>query len=284
MKLGVAGIINDWSQVTPATAKKVRDMGFRGASIFFNRPLETPIERMAEVKSILQDANLECAQANGWYEVLVNPDERLRAEGIRGVAALCRLGRKLDAYSVYVRPGSLNPNGAWYPHPQNTTPEVFDRLVDSLKQTCAAAEAEGVILAVEGHVLSPLDTPRRVRDLIDAVGSKALMFNMDAVNFMGTVRDVYENGRVLHELFDLLGPYTIAGHMKDLALQDELIVHIQEVVIGTGVLDYNLLMRLLQETCPTVYALIEHLPEEKVPQARAGLLRVAGQENIAMEV
>ena len=55
--------------------------------------------------------------------------------------------------------------------------------MDSLKQVCAAAEEYGVLLAVEGHVLSILDTPGRVVELIDAVGSDALRFNMDPVNF-----------------------------------------------------------------------------------------------------
>jgi sugar phosphate isomerase/epimerase len=197
--------------------------------------------------------------------------------------ALCRAGRSLDAETVYVRPGGLNPRGHWYAHPDNHTPQTFDHLVDSLRKVSATAAAEGMRLAIEGHVLSVLDTPRSVRNLLDAVGSPALKFNVDAVNFVGTVRDVHNTRPVIKELFDLLGKDTIAAHMKDLALQDDLVVHIQEVVIGTGRLDQEYYLQLLQQNCPDIYCLIEHLPEEKIPAARTGLLNAAAKAGISLD-
>jgi sugar phosphate isomerase/epimerase len=284
MKLGVVGLLPSWEKIDVEAARRVRAAGFCGASIFFNRPLETDLAAVGKLKAALDEAGLAVAQANGWYEVLVNPDEGLRAEGIRGVQALCRIGRILDAPSVYVRPGSLNPHGAWYPHPGNFTAEVFDRLVDSLKKACRAAQEEGELLGLEGHVLSMLDTPRRVRDVLDAVGSPMLKFNIDAVNFFGTVHDVYEPRRVLNELVDLLGKDTIAGHMKDCALRDELVIHVDEVVIGEGNMDYDYLLPRMEQVCPDVYCIIEHLPDEKIPQARAGLLRAAERVGVKFEM
>jgi len=283
MKLGVAGIVSEWNLIDAAGARRVREYGFRGLSVFFSRPLEADLSRVKGLKKVLNDAGLEAAQANGSYEALVNPDDRLRSEGVRGLEALCRAGRALEAETVYVRPGGLNPRGHWYAHPDNHTPRTFDRLVDSLRKVSGTAAAEGMRLAIEGHVLSVLDTPRRVRDLLDAVGSPALKFNVDAVNFVGTVRDVHNTRPVIQELFDLLGKDTIAAHMKDLALQDDLVVHIQEVVIGTGSLDQEYYLQLLQQNCPDIYCLIEHLPEEKIPAARTGLLKAATKAGISLD-
>jgi sugar phosphate isomerase/epimerase len=283
MKLGVAGIVSEWSQIDAAGARKVREYGFRGLSVFFSRPLEADLQKVKALKPVLDDAGLETAQANGWYEALVNPDDALRAEGVRGLEALCRAGRVLDAETVYVRPGGLNPRGHWYAHPDNQTPQTFDRLVDSMRKASSTAQAEGMRLAIEGHVLSVLDTARKIRDLLDAVGSPALKFNVDAVNFIGTVRDVHNTRPILKEMFDLLGKDTIAAHMKDLAIQDELVLNIQEVVIGTGSLDQEYYLELCQEYCPDIYCLIEHLPEEKVPLARTGLLKAAANARIQLE-
>ena len=169
MKLGVVGLLPAWEQVDLEVARKVRAAGFQGVSIFFQRPLEVDFSRLSALKEAITSAGLDVAQANGWYEVLVHPDEGLRGEGIRGAQALCRIGRALDAGSVYIRPGSLNPNGAWYPHPHNHTQQTFDRLVDSLRQVSRVAENEGVLIGLEGHVLSPLDTVQSVRDVLDAV-------------------------------------------------------------------------------------------------------------------
>ena len=280
MKLGVVGLLPPWEQIDAAAARRVRSAGYRGVSIFFHKPLEADPAAVGRLKAALDEADLEAAQANGWYEVLVHPDEATRAEGIRGLQALTRIGRAIDAKTVYVRPGSLSAAGAWYPHPGNYAPEVFDRLVDSLRQAAQAAQADGMMLALEGHVLSLLDTPQRMRDVIDAVGSPALRFNTDPVNFIGSVKDTYDPSRVLDELARLLGEYTVAAHLKDMTMQDRLVLHIEEVVIGEGTMDYGRLLPQLEQMNPDMYGLIEHLPDEKIPQARAGLMRAAEKAGI----
>ena len=280
MKLGVVGLLPPWEQIDLDAARRVRSAGYRGVSIFFQRPLEADPAAVRKLKSVLDDAGLEAAQANGWYEVLVHPDEQRRAEGIRGLQALTRIGRLLDAKTVYVRPGSLSAQGAWYPHPENYAPRTFERLVNSLRQAAQAAQAEAMVLALEGHVLSLLDTPQRMRDVIEAVDSPALRFNTDPVNFIGTVKDTYDPSRVLNELVAVLGQYTVAAHLKDMAVQDRLVLHIDEVVIGEGSMDYDRLLRQLDQINPDMYGIIEHLPDEKIPQARAGLMRAAEKAGI----
>jgi sugar phosphate isomerase/epimerase len=283
MKLGVAGLLPAWQTIDLAAARRVREAGFRGAQWFFPNPLVVDMADVRRVQRAFEDADLEICQVNGTYEALVNPDEALRTLGIQGLSALARLGGFLRTPSVYVRPGGLNPRGHWYPHPDNHLQQTFARLVDSLKQACRVAEDEGVILAVEGHVLSPLDSPQRMRDVLDAVDSPALKVNIDPVNFIGTVRGVHNPRPVVEELLDLLSADTIAAHLKDLALSDALVVHIDEVLLGTGTLDYAWLLLQLQERCPQIYCLIEHLPDEQVPQARANLMRVANQVGVKLD-
>jgi sugar phosphate isomerase/epimerase len=282
MKLGVVGLMPAWPQIDRAAAERVRAAGYRGVSIFFDKPLEADPAAVRKLKTALDEADLEAAQANGWYEVLVHPDEATRAQGVAGLEALTRIGRALDARTVYVRPGSLNPHGAWYPHPDNSSPRTWEHLVASLRQAAATAQREGMVLAIEGHVLSLLDTPQRMRALIEAVGSPALRFNTDPVNFIGTVHDVYDNGPLLDALVSELGPVTAAAHFKDLALHDALVLHIDEVVIGEGHLDYGRLLPQLEALDPEMYGIIEHLPDEKIPLAQAGLLKAAQRAGVKL--
>ncbi len=283
MKLGVAGLVPDWEKIDEAAARRVRAAGFRGVSLFFPRPLEAEAGAVARLKSALDAAGLEAAQANGWYECLVNPDDALRANGVRGLMALTRIGRAIGAKTVYVRPGSLNPRGHWYPHPDNHSAATFDRLVASLREAAAGAAREGMTLAIEGHVLSPLDTARRVRDLLSAVGSGSLQFNLDAVNLVGTVRDAHDPRRLIEETFELLGDRIAAAHMKDCALEDELVVHIRETAIGAGSMDNGLILRRLGGSCPGVYCIIEHLPDAQVPPGREALLAAARDSGVVLE-
>ena len=115
---------------------------------------------------------------------------------------MCDLTARLGAPNTYLRPGSLNPAGAWTPHPANRSDAVFDRLVASTREVCQAAEAVGAKVAVEAGVVSPLYSPTRTRDFIVAVGSPALGFNQDPVNLVGSLDDAYDSTRLVNESFE----------------------------------------------------------------------------------
>ncbi len=283
MKLGVVGLLPDWRQIDAAAAQAVRDAGFRGASLLFPRPLEADPHDLQRLKQALAAVDLEPAQANGWYECLVHPDEAVRAEGVKGLRQMIHIGRALNAETVFVRPGSMNPHSHWYPHPDNHIPRTFDRLVDSLRQAAATAAAEGMTLAVEGHVVCPLDSPQRVRALLDAVGSPALKFNLDVVNFVGSVADAHDPSRVMDELFALLGQDIAVAHIKDVAIADKHVLHIEEVQLGEGTLNFEALLRRMAAACPEVYCLIEHLPDALIPAARAHFWSEAQRVGVRME-
>lgn len=276
LNLGVAGLLPaDWRNIDVNVLRGVRAAGFTGVSIVVNQPLDAQHVDAQRVRAALDETGVRCAQANGMYERLIDADPARRAEGVRGHQALTRLGRIFGAHCVYVRPGSRNPRGHWWHHPDNHTAEAFDTLVASCRQVARTAEEEGMTLAIEGHVSSTLDTPQRARDLLDAVGSPALKFSMDPVNFVGTVADAHDPSRVLNALFDLMARDTVILHAKDCRIQDGHVVHIDEVLLGEGTMPYELLLRRLAHEVPDAWLLIEHLPDEKIPAARIAIQAAA---------
>jgi sugar phosphate isomerase/epimerase len=270
----------DLRAVTEATMAKVRAYGFTGVACRFFEPLEAKEADVKRLRRVMEAGGVDPCQAVAQHPDLVHPDEATRAEGIQAMQHMCRVTRWLGAGNLYVRPGSINPRGSWYPHPDNFKKETFHTLVSSLRQVCAAAEAEGVMLAVEGHVLSMLDTPERIKELIEAVGSDTLRFNADPVNFVGSLRDAYDTTPLVNHLFDVLGPYTICGHAKDFYVQDRLVLHLEETVIGEGLLDQATYLRRFEQYCPDGYVQIEHLPEDKIPQAREAFYRIGLEAGI----
>jgi sugar phosphate isomerase/epimerase len=272
MRPGVAGLLpGDFRQIDEGVAARVRAAGFTGVSCFFSDPLSVEERELVRLKTILNGHGVQVAQTNGAYPVLVHPDEAQRHEGVRRVQRMCEISRRLDAGSVYVRPGSLNPAGGWTPHPQNTHPATIERLIRSLKEIAPIAESEGVTLAIEGGTVSPLDAPERVREVIEAVRSPALRFNADPVNFIGTLKDVYDTTAFLTHFFDVLGEFTVAGHAKDIAVGDCIPLQFHEVVPGEGLLDYETFLRRFETARPDGYLLIEHLGDSLIPQAKAAI-------------
>jgi len=285
MRPGVVGLLpSDPAQISSDHARRVRELGFTGASVMLTHPAEVPASALDHARDVLAAEGVRVAQSNANYPGLVNPDSAARAEGVRLAQAACRAAARLRAVYQLIRPGSLNASGHWRPHRDNHTTETQARLVESLRQVCHVAEEEGVTVGLECHVISPLDSPRRVREVIDAVGSPALKYNADAVNFVASFEDAYDTPRVLREIFEQLGDRVVSAHVKDVRLGDRLVVHIDECAPGEGIFDLATFMRLYEQHVPDGYALIEHLPDEKIPSAKAALDVVLAEVGIPWDM
>ncbi len=284
MKLATTGLLPaDLRQLDDETAQRLRQAGFIGCSCFFPDPAAPTAGELARLRDTLRRAGVGVAQVNGRYECLVNPDSALRRQGIATLRAAVNVCRHLQGDNLYVRPGSMNPGGHWWPHPDNHAPATIDRLVDSLRQIVPVAEDAGVILAIEGHTVSPLDTAAKVEEVIGRVNSPALKFNCDPVNFVGGVQDVYHPRPLIDTLFDTLGELTWAVHAKDVNIEDRHVVHISEVVMGRGRMDLGYYLQRFQAARPHGYVIIEHLPDNQIPEARDALLAAADRVGIVWE-
>ena len=269
MLLGAAGRIpGDWRNITSELLTEAAGEGFGALNIVVQDPTSMTAQDATRLKAMFEEAGIVIGQTNGAYGGgLVSPDQSEREAAIEFTRRMCALTAQLGAPNTYLRPGSLNPKGPWLPHPGNRTDEVFDRLVDSARKMCRAAEDEGVMVAVEGGAVSPLYSARRVRDFIEAVGSAALGFNQDPVNFVGGLEDAYDMPRFLGEFFALLGDRTLGAHAKDFTVMDQLMVRFEEAEIGSGMLDHVIFLQGMQRVCPTGHVLIEHLPPERYAAA-----------------
>jgi sugar phosphate isomerase/epimerase len=285
MLLGAAGFhAGDWVTFNSQVAREAAEIGLTVLNLRVNDPETGRDIDVTRVKRIFADNGLVVGQTNGNYGGgLVSSDEAERARAIKFVKRMCNLTRKLGSPNTYLRPGSMNRRGAWLPHPENRSQKVFDRLVDSARQICKVAENEGVKVAVEGGVVSPLYSARSVRDFIDAVGSRALGFNQDPVNFVGSIEDAYDTTRLVNEFFDLLGNVTLGAHTKDFKLVDALLPHFEEEEIGSGMLDHVTFLRRMQQACPNGHVLIEHLPKDRFAPAFVTVIEISKKAGIVWD-
>jgi sugar phosphate isomerase/epimerase len=238
---------------------------------------------IARLKTMFEARDFEMPQTVGNYGgKLVAEDENERKEEIKFVKRMVNLTARLGCPNTYLRPGSLNPQGGWKPHPKNHSTEVWDRLIDSTKQICAVAENEGVMIAVEGGVVCPVSSPQKVKDLIDDVGSKKLGLNMDPVNFVGNLDIAYDTTSLINQFYELVPDRILGAHAKDFTVIETLLPHFEESIIDEpeSLLDNEALLVGLQKVNPKAHVLVEHLPDEKIPVAASGIRRVAERVGI----
>jgi sugar phosphate isomerase/epimerase len=279
MILGVAGLVTgDWRTIDSSTLQRAADLGFKTVQIRADDPSGATDAEIGRVSALYKEFGFPMAQSVGNYGGgLCSADEAERSSTVTFLEDMVRFSAKLGCPNTYFRPGSMNTSGPWKPHPDNRSEVVFDRLIDSGKRACRVAESEGVDLAIEGGVVSPLHSAQRVKDLIDAVGSPALKFNMDPVNFVGSIEQAYDNTSLLNEFYELLPDRILGAHAKDFTLVESLLPRFEETIIGQpeSMLDQATFLRGMQVACPDAHILIEHLPDDKIPLAAEGLKREA---------
>jgi sugar phosphate isomerase/epimerase len=281
VKAGVVGYVPaDPAAITSEIARTIREHGYLGTTVRILAPLDANDEALKCAGQTLRDGGVEVVQCNPQYEMLVDPDAGKRALGIRQLQAAARCARLLGAHNTYIRPGSLSPLGAWRPFPGNNHLRTLETLVASLREVVKAGEQEGVPYAIEGAAVSPLDTPERVRDVLEAVDSTALGFNADPVNFVRSLDELYDNSAVTNRLFDLCGRWINCAHVKDINYVSQLTVRMEEVPLGEGMFDQVTFARRFDAICPDGYFMLEHLKDEQYPAAKANLERLLAEAGL----
>ncbi|MYF99482.1 sugar phosphate isomerase/epimerase [Candidatus Poribacteria bacterium] len=283
MRLGVVGICSDFRTLNQEEIDAVQKLQFTGVSYHFassNIPLVSP-EEITRCRFLLEKAQLDLVQFGITYsECLFDPSVSVREAAIEAVNCGMRVARELGAHHYLFRPGSLNPDGAWTSHKDNYLPESMERLIETLKPIAENAERETLTLVMETHAVSIMDSPETCREIVESVGSDRLRIVMDFVNHFQTLRQVYESEARLNHIFDVMGPIAPMAHIKDIRVENGLVLHLNEEVPGEGELEIGVALKRFNELYPDGYGLIEHLPLEKIPLANTNVRKIASENGV----
>ncbi|OGG54176.1 MAG: hypothetical protein A3F84_22865 [Candidatus Handelsmanbacteria bacterium RIFCSPLOWO2_12_FULL_64_10] len=284
MRLGVIGLLpRDFRDITVEHLRTIRALGLTGAGFHASgdRLSEVQAADCRKVRSLFSESGVDLAQFGvGYRECLFDPDPGVRDRVASQIERGIEVGRDLGAHACLIRPGSLSPRGSYSPTPLNREPECRSRLLETLGRVARKAEAEGLTVVTETHLLTILDSPETVRQVVDAVGSPCLRAVMDYVNHFQSLDQVYRSAERLHQIFDVMGPVCPVGHCKDLRVGDGLVLHLHEEVPGEGELDMITALRLWHALQPDGYLLLEHLPDEKYPLASRNAHRIATEAGV----
>ena len=121
------------------------------------------------------------------------------------------------------------------------TPEQWDELKPLMIERVGAlvryGEQRGVVIAIEPHVGSMLDTPDRVLELLDAIPSPYLKLNFDISHFNVM-------GIPIAESVAALAAHTVHTHVKD---ERGVVPDYQFLIPGEGEFDYVEYLQAMRE-------------------------------------
>jgi len=192
----------------------------------------------------------------GCYVNLSHPDPAAR----RGLMELFKEhlchARDFGCGVVATETGSLNAD--WSYHPENKSDAAFGALIPTVAELVAEAERFGVVFGIEGVTSHVLCSPRRIRQLLDAVKSNNLRVVFDPVNLL-SIENYREQDRVIRESFDLFGDRIAIIHSKDFTVEGNTL---KQVRAGQGLLNHALFMGLLRQRKPSISILLEEASEQ----------------------
>lgn len=268
MRFGMSGCFlpADMDDVTPAMCRRVRELGFSGIFTRFraNDPHTTPKEKAQRLRSLLADEGVKLYQSTGYWQNMITPDETARQEAASTVRAALQLAGWMGARGIDTGPGSMNPAGPWYPHPDNWTVSARRQLVKTLKECVSAAEDAGVFLSLESHQLVTLKSPEITLEILDEIDSPWVRCDYDSANWI-TLETVFDTTSALNHHFDLLGRHIVSAHAKDIWIENKLAVHLQDGCPGKGNMDFKTLFRRVEALSPDYPVIAEGNSTEELP-------------------
>jgi sugar phosphate isomerase/epimerase len=255
----------DMDALTPAMLRNVRVLGFSGIFTRFrhNDPHTTPRQQAERVQALMADEGVRLFQTTGYWQNLVTPDEGVRKDAVRTLQAALRLAGWLGARGIDTGPGSMNPDGPWYPHPYNWTAEARRQLVKSLKETAPAAEDAGVFLNLEGHQLVTLESAEITAAILDEVDSPWVKSDYDSANWI-TRETVFHTTEAINQHFDVLERHIVSCHAKDIWIENRLALHLQDGCPGKGTVDFHTLFRRMEALSPDYPVIVEGAASEEM--------------------
>lgn len=238
-------------------AKRIAAKGFTSVQLPLSKAIadiDTGLGRLnpgmaGYIRDVFAAHNLKIAIL-GCYIQLVHRDPISRRQGIEKFKEHLRYARDFNCSIVGTESGSVNPGE---PSPENHTEESFQTLVSGVRELVAEAEKFGVMVGIEGVAKETLSTPEKIKRLIDTINSNNLQIVFDPFNLI-TEENYQAQDELYQKSFELFGDRIVIIHAKDFIIENG---KKQQVPVGKGILNYELLLKLIKTRKPYINVMLE---------------------------
>ena len=229
-----------------------------------------------------QENDIVIAEVPAFGNNPISPDKETRKQGLETCQQRLALADQIGARCCVNVAGSRAERWA-APHEDSYTDETFDLIVQSVRDIIDAVNPTRSFYTMEMMPWMIPDSADSNLALLKAVDRKQFAVHFDPVNIINSPRRYFNNGALIKECFDKLGPYIKSCHAKDILMHDKLTVHLDEVQPGLGNLDYVTFLTELNKLDPDTPLMLEHLKgEEPYSQAADHIRGVAQKIDIAL--
>ena len=231
----------------------------------------SPSDAVRELAAAAAKADLMIAEVGAWSSPLA-PDGAARE------AALEHCKRQLDVADRIGARCCVNIAGSrgekWDgPDPRDMLDETFDMIVETVREIVDAVQPTRTYYTLETMPWMFPHTAECYERLLRAVGRERFAVHLDPVNMVNSPCVYFNNGAMIREAVERLGPWIKSCHAKDIVLGSNLTTHLDECRPGTGGLDYRALLESLDAVVADVPLMLEHMTAENEYAQASGYIR-----------
>ena len=235
----------------------------------------TPSNEIEAYRQAAEQADIVIAEVGAWS----NP---LASDIVTRKAALEKCKKSLELAEQIGARCCVNISGSrgekWDgPHPDDLTRQTFDLIVVTVQEIIDAVGPQQTRYTLETMPWMYPDSADSYLGLLRAIDRPGFAAHLDPVNLINSPQHYFKNGALIRECIEKLGAYIRSCHAKDIALDNRLTLHLDEVRPGTGGLDYRTYLRELDRLDPDVPLMLEHLPSEEEYDLAAAHVRSVAQ-------
>jgi sugar phosphate isomerase/epimerase len=222
------------------------------------------------------------SEVGAWSNTL-SPDLEEAKKSIEKCVQGLQLADKIGARCCVNISGSRNKEHWAGPHRDNLSDEVFDMVVENTRKIIDEVKPTRSFFALEAMPWSFPDSADTYLKLLKAIDRPHFGVHLDPVNMIRSPREYFNNGAMIKDMFEKLGPHIKSCHAKDITLrEDNYIPQMDEVRAGLGTLDYAMYLKQLSKL-KDIPLMMEHLKTAEEYRLAAGHIRkVAQAKGISM--
>lgn len=203
----------------------------------------------------------------GIWRNLIDPDPVKRRAELDYAAQCLALADAVGARCAVSFIGSFAPGTRHGLDARNLGPQALDAAVETVRYLIDTVKPKRAKFALEMMQATIPDSADSYLELIRAVDRPEFAAHLDPVNLVMSPRTYFNTGALIRECFQKLGPWIVSCHAKDITLHETAALHLDEVQIGEGNLDYRTYLTELARL-PGVPLMLEHLEPEEYAVAR----------------
>ena len=216
----------------------------------------------------------------GIWRNLIDPDPVKRKAELDYAAQCLALADAVGARCAVSFIGSFAPGTRHGLDARNLGPQALEAAVETVRYLIDAVKPKRAKFALEMMQATVPDSADSYLELIRAVDRPEFAAHLDPVNLVMTPRTYFNTDALIRECFQKLGPWIVSCHAKDITLHETAALHLDEVQIGEGNLDYATYLTELGKL-DGVPLMLEHLKPEEYALGRDRIFAAGGAAGVS---